>query len=179
MAGFHANRGGEGDPAMDIVASVIILATAAGQSPSQAEPVGITRAVAAAERALGGRAVDVDLERSSDRPVYEIELVRGSALYEAKVDAYSGKILESRQPRLKAAWRRWFDSRRFDSAGKGRPLAELLAEVERQTSGTVREVELEIEHGRAAYDMEVATAAGVADVRIDALSGRRLARYDD
>jgi uncharacterized membrane protein YkoI len=164
---------------MTIIASIIILAATTANLSPERNPVGITQAVAVAERSLGGRAIDAELEYSSDRAFYEIELVRGGVLHEAKVDAYSGRLLATEQPRLKAAWRRWFDSERLDTAAKGRPLAELLIAIERQTSGKVRAVELEIEHGRAWYDMEVATSAGVAEIRVDALSGRRLGRYDD
>lgn len=167
---------------MKITTSLIALAAGMVAAPLAAAPeiIGITRAVAIAEHALGARAVDAELELAPQGAVYEIGLVRGSALHEARVDARTGRFLGATQPRLKNAWRRWFASKEMARAAKGPPLADLLARLERQTSGKVREVEFETEDGRAWYDVEIATAAGVAEVRLDPASGERLAAlYDD
>lgn len=164
---------------MKLILSFFALAAAA--PVSAVEPaIGLTRAVAVAERALGARAVDAELERSPQGAVYEIELVRGSSLHEARIDARTGKFLGATQSRIKTAWRRSFDSETLAQAADGPPLSEMLWRLERQTSGEVREVEFESEGGQAWYDIEIATAAGVTTVRIDPRSGRRLAAlYDD
>lgn len=156
---------------------IALLVATPGQA---ADPVSLTQAVATAERALNARAVDAEREGPAHAAYWEIELVRGSTLYVAYVDAKTGEITRTAKPRIQGTWTRWFNSDKMARGAKGPPLSELLARLERQTGGKVYEVEFETDNGAAWYEAKVTTAAGVAEVRIDPSSGQRLAAlYDD
>lgn len=55
----------------------------------------LSRILAMAERDVGGRVIEVDLERKGDRYIYEVEVVsRSGRLVELSIDAASGAVLE-------------------------------------------------------------------------------------
>ena len=55
----------------------------------------LTEILPAVELALGGQAIEIELEHCSGQIVYEIKLLRPDGqLIEAKVDAMTGKIIE-------------------------------------------------------------------------------------
>lgn len=153
--------------------------------PALAQPrddglVGVTRAITAAERSLSARAIEAELETRGGRLVYEVDLVRGVTLHRATVDARSGKLLTSVKPRMENWLRSWTESDRLRKGGKVAPLGTRLAVLEKQSGGEVKEVELDLQQGRAVYEIELATAAGIGEVKIDALTGKRLElAYDD
>lgn len=61
------------------------------------------------------------------------------------------------------------------AAGEIRPLAELLAEVERRYVGRVIETELEREGGRWVYEFKLLPPSGrVVELRLDAATGALL-----
>ncbi|PWS35885.1 hypothetical protein DFH01_20165 [Falsiroseomonas bella] len=61
------------------------------------------------------------------------------------------------------------------AAGEIRPLAELLAEVERRYVGRVIETELEREDGRWIYEFKLLPSSGrVVELRLDAATGALL-----
>ena len=61
------------------------------------------------------------------------------------------------------------------AAGEIRPLAELLAEVERRYAGRVIEAELEREDGRWVYEIRILPASGrVFELRLDGATGALL-----
>ena len=136
--------------------------------------VGVTRAVISAERDLSARAIQAELETRSGRLVYEVDLVRGTTLHRATVDARNGKLLTTEKPRIENWLRGWTDAERVRAGGKTVPLGARLTALEQQSGGEVREVEFDLRKGRAVYDIELATAAGVGEVQIDALTGQRL-----
>ena len=58
------------------------------------------------------------------------------------------------------------------AAGEIRPLAELLAEIERRYVGTVIETELERDDGRWVYEFKLLPPSGrVFEIKIDAATG--------
>lgn len=151
-------------------ASMLALSGAAAAQP--APPIGATRAVAIAEKSLSARALEADLDVDGGRPVYEVELVRGGSLYEARIDAASGKLLGTRKKRMESVWAGWFDKAKLDRVPA--PLATTLAALERETGGKVEEVGFDSENRRAVYEVELTTNAGTAEVAIDAVTGKRL-----
>ena len=152
--------------------------------PAFAQPgdglIGVTRAVISAERSLSARAIEAELETRGGRLVYEIDLVRGATLHRTTVDARNGKLLTTETPRMENWLRAWTDAERLRKGGKAAPLGARLTALELQSGGRVKEVEFDLRKGRAVYDIELATAAGVGEVQIDALTGQRLElAYDD
>lgn len=153
--------------------------------PAFAQPgddalIGLTRAVISAERSLSARAIEAELETRGGRLVYEIDLVRGTTLHRATVDARTGKLLTADKPRMENWLRAWIDTERLRKGGKAAPLGARLAALEQQSGGEVKEVEFDLHKGRAVYDVELVTGAGIGEVQIDALTGQRLElAYDD
>ena len=164
-----------------ILAATALLGTAAAavaQSPQVPQPIGATRAVAIAEKALAARALEADLDIEKGEMVYELELVRGGALYEARIDAMSGKLLSQDKKRIESVWTGWFDKDKLAKATQ--PLSATLAALEAETGGKVEEVGFDTDDGRAVYEVELTTPAGTAEIAIDAATGKRLpAAYAD
>lgn len=161
-------------------ASVALICAPLHAQPDNDGLVGITRAVIAAERQMSGRAIEAELETSSSRLVYEIDLVRGTTLHRVTIDARSGKLLSTEKPRIENWVRSWFDADRLLRGGLAGALGPRLAALEKQSGGLVHEVEFEVRHGRGIYGIELATDAGIGEVRIDAQTGERLQfAYDD
>ena len=159
------------------LAAAALAATAA---PVAAQDlIGLTRAIGVAERSLSARAIEGELETSGGRLVYEIDLVRGQVLHRALVDALTGKLVSAVKPRAENWLRGWFDKERLQSGGKATPLSEHLLALERHSRGEVKEVEFEVHKGRGVYEIELATAAGVGKVRLDASTGQRIALAHD
>jgi uncharacterized membrane protein YkoI len=64
--------------------------------------------------------------------------------------------------------------------GEVRPLAEILAALERRVEGEIVGVEFESEDGRHVYEFEVITPAGrLLEIYVDAATGAILEREDD
>ncbi len=159
-------------PILAAAALVGAAGTAVAQGTAAPQLIGATRAVAIAEKALSARALEADLDHEKGRMVYEIELVRGGALYEARIDATSGKLLSQSKKRMESVWAGWFDKGKLDKAPK--PLSATLAALESETGGTVEEVGFDTDNGRAVYEVELTTNAGTAEIAIDAATGKRL-----
>jgi uncharacterized membrane protein YkoI len=160
---------------MKIILPVFAAALLAGTAVAQtvpAEPIGIARAVATAEKALSARALEAELDHEKGRLTYEIELVRGGALYEARVDATNGKLLSSGKKRMESLWASWFAKEKLNKTP--RPLSATLAALEAETGGKVEEVGFDVEKGRAVYEVELTTAAGTAEIALDPATGKRL-----
>lgn len=165
-----------------IVRAAMLAAPFAIPTMASAQPddglIGVTRAVAVAEKTLSGQAIEAELDTRDGRLVYEIELVRNGNLHEALVDARTGKLVSADKRRWESFWRGWFDEDRLKATG--RPLGQMLAAIEAETGGRIQEVGFETEGGRGFYEVELATAAGVADMLIDPATGKRLpAALDD
>jgi uncharacterized membrane protein YkoI len=155
-----------------IVAAAALFGTAAAAVAQTPQPIGATRAVAIAEKALSARALEADLDIEKGQMVYEIELVRGGALYEARVDAMNGALLAQHKKRVESVWAGWFDKDKLAKATQ--PLSATLAALESETGGKVEEVDFDTDDGRAVYQVELTTSAGTAEIAIDAATGKRL-----
>ena len=159
-----------------IVASVAAALAATGSAAGHAANViGVTRAVEIAENSAGGQVLEVELENRGGRLVYEVEMAKGRTLRELDIDASSGKVLRTRTPRLEGYWKRFSDAEEFRQAELSRPLSELLKKLERSSGGRVMDASFEIEGGQARYEVEISTAAGVAELYLDPRTGHRLA----
>jgi uncharacterized membrane protein YkoI len=124
--------------------------------------ISIEEAIAIAQTAASGAVGDVELERSGDQLIYEIE-VGESDVY---VDAMSGDLLGTER-----------DDDDTDAAlGEPELSAEqAIAAAQEAASGTVGEVELESELGRLVYSVEI----GNQEVVVDATDGSVLSVEQD
>lgn len=154
---------------LGVLAASLIPAAVVASTP---DLIGVTRAVGLAETALSGRAIEAELETQDGRLVYEIDVVRNGAILKALIDARGGQLVAAEKQQIETAVRGWLDKDRLRASQ--RPLAPVLAGLEAETGGKVTEVGFDSEGRGAHYEIEVATAAGVADVRIDPSTGKRL-----
>ena len=147
----------------------------APQAPAP-QVVGVAKAVAVAERALGARAFDAELDTERGALVYEIDLVKDGRAMEAEVDAATGRLLRHARP---AGLRLPFGGEALKAAQAApRSLSETIALVEAQTKGRVSDIGLEREAGRHYYEVELAGAQD-REVRVDLRTGAITPVIDD
>jgi glycosyltransferase involved in cell wall biosynthesis/uncharacterized membrane protein YkoI len=162
------------------VASILgLFGTTASAEPDAL--ISVAKAVAHVEHQLSARAIDVELETSGARLVYEIELVRGDTLHEVLVDARTGRMVSANRPRALGLYRRWFDGDRMKAGTRIMPLGTLLNTIEQDKGHRVHEATLKMEGGRPVYEVEIGVDLGAVDAVYDAVSGRRIGvgRDDD
>lgn len=140
-----------------------------GQHLLEDASISVDEAVAIAQEQADGRVDDVELGRSGDRLVYEIEV--GAA--DVYVDANDGSVLGTDMDDEDDE--RWDD----DVPANAEPAisADEAAQIaEAEVDGTTHEVELDTELGKLVYSVEI----GNQEVIIDAMTGEVLAtEFDD
>ncbi|GGH71918.1 hypothetical protein GCM10008014_57780 [Paenibacillus silvae] len=146
----------------------------------------IAQAKEIALKAVEGKVDDVDLERRNGQTFYEVEIDRkGSPDVNVRLDAYTGKILAIVND----------DDDDNDNENRGAAGSSSSTAVSNQvkltaaqasdialkqvSGGKVTKVELDREHGRYMYEIELRTAQGEADVDIDANTGKVLSVDQD
>lgn len=145
-----------------------------------AAPIGVVRAIEAAEAGGNGRAFGVEIDTYQGRPVYEVKLVRGNGYQKVAVDAMSSQVLSRNTPRIQGYVWRWTERAERAHLDNAKPLAEVIAALEARSGGTVTDASFEVEAGQPRYEVELATAAGTTDIYLDPKTGERLALvYDD
>ena len=58
-------------------------------------PISLTQAIAAAEQHVGGKASQAELESSKKGVMFEVEVVKGSEVFDAEIDAKDGHVIAS------------------------------------------------------------------------------------
>ena len=162
--------------AIAALAGTAVIAQTATEQPA-AEPIGIAKALQAAETSVGGQALEAELESEDGRLVYEVDVVRGAdEMHEVIVDAATGEVVSSDEQTVSGLWVRWIGSNALEALkASDRSLAEVVEAAEAETGAVVREVSLDEEDGRAVYEMEVVDAQGAeTELEIDAATGETL-----
>ena len=62
--------------------------------------VSLTPAISVAEQHAAGKATKAEFERGKQGPLYEVEVVSGSKVFDVRVDAEQGTVLASREDKL-------------------------------------------------------------------------------
>ena len=158
-------------------ASAIAIPVVAANAQTQPQThVGITRAVTVAEERTGGTAFDAEFEYSRGTPVYEVELTKAGVLHRVTVNAATGRVISATQPRAANMLPAWAGEEMPATSNRTAPM---LVALERETSGQVRELSFD-DDNVPHYEVEIATAAGVTELRLDPATGRRIRMtYDD
>jgi uncharacterized membrane protein YkoI len=166
-----------------------VVAQTAAQTPGQmatapAAPgtVGLSQAIQTAEQATQGRVFEADREARDGQPVYELELIDGAEdVHEVVVDAGTGEVLSRDEQTIEGVWQRWLNGDEMAAVtGADRSLAEIVAAVEAETGGTVREASIDSQGDRVVYKMELDGAGGgELEVEVDPSTGEILRRDDD
>jgi uncharacterized membrane protein YkoI len=85
-------------------AAPIVLVLAANPTQHENDALAISNArttladaVTAAERHAGGKAAKAELERSNGRWVFDVEVVKGKAVFDVHVAADDGRVISSKE----------------------------------------------------------------------------------
>lgn len=161
------------------VAAVLLPAAALAQVGERPQVIGVPRAVAIAEAAASGRALEAELDYEKGRLIYQVTAASGKKLHELNIDANSGEIISQRPRRIEGLLRAWFAADQLTAVNAAAaPLAQVLTKIEADTKVRVREVSLERERGQTYYEVELADAG--RHMLIDPRTGAvREGRIDD
>jgi hypothetical protein len=58
-------------------------------------PIGMSQAVTAAEKYVGGKAVHAEYEHHKDKSTFDVEVVKDKKIMKVKIDTTSGRIISS------------------------------------------------------------------------------------
>lgn len=157
-----------------VLAAIALMPLAASAQEGLA---GLSRAIGIAERSLGARAIEGRLETRDDVLVYEISLARAGAFHKAFIDAKTAQLIAVQEPRLEGFYRRWMDNARLWAAQ--RALAPMLVTLEEHAQGRVHKVAMRMKKDRPIYEVQIETVHGVAEIELDATTGKRLSHSSD
>ncbi|CAN7259409.1 PepSY domain-containing protein [Phenylobacterium sp. LjRoot219] len=156
-------------------AAAALATTALAQPPAAPAVVPLKQAVAAAERAVGGKAFDAELDTEHGRLVYEISLVKDGRAVEAEIDPATGKLLRQNRSAPPLPW----DSSSLKAAQSApKSLTQTISMVETSTKGRVTDISLERRNERHYYEVELAGAQD-REVRVDLQTGAITPVIDD
>ena len=132
---------------------------------------------AAQQRALAefdGRVESIELKQRRGSAYYEVDIEKGRVETEVKIDARTGKTLGIKKDKDDDDDDHKYDHKRLIGA------AAAAAAAQKHTGGSVKEVSLDHDDGRAVYEVELRTNRGETEVEIDAYTAKVLqADHDD
>ncbi|WP_020615072.1 PepSY domain-containing protein [Paenibacillus daejeonensis] len=157
--------------------STPVTTTAASTSPSY---IGFAAAQQRALAEFDGRVESIELEQRRNSAYYEVDIEKGNIETEVKIDARTGQTLGIKEDRDDDNDDHKYDHNRLIGA------AAAAAAAQKHTGGSVQEVSLDHDDGRAIYEVELRTSRGETEVEIDAYTAKVLQvdhddddRYDD
>ena len=157
------------------IATSLLLAPAAlfaQDTASQTNQISMSQAIEAAQGSIDGGVLEAEIETEGDALVYEIDLVRGDAVYEVTVNAATGEVLSQSEEELTSFLSGLFQEDELRAAGDSREmLMKALAELEGQEGTQIEELSLDEEDDRMVYEVELTDASGEREVLIDASTG--------
>ncbi|MGO1058011.1 PepSY domain-containing protein [Planococcus sp. FY231025] len=156
-----------------------------GQQPvapvaNSEEMLSFDEASAKALAIANGTITDVELDRDSRTPHYEIDIDHEGYEYDVKIDAFSGEVLEQKREKEDR------DDRRDDDGVDGPAASENLISSEEAVKaaqaaakGTVEEVELEHEDGAVYYEVKIEDGRTEHEIYVNAADGTILKQEQD
>ena len=106
---------------------------------------------------------------------YEVEFVSNGTAYEVKIDANTGKVIETEKEKLDKE-----DMAEYRALMQAKvTLTSAMQKATQSVNGKVIGVEFELEKGQALYDIEVVKDNQIYDVSIDANTGKVLSSQVD
>ncbi|MCQ4088225.1 PepSY domain-containing protein [Saccharibacillus sp. JS10] len=146
---------------------------------STASIISPERAKEIALKAQAGTVDDVDLETKNGKTYYEVDIDRTNGTdVDVWIDANTGSVLKVVQDDDKKSSSK-SDKKKSAAAASVKVTSAQAEEIALKQSGggTVTDIDLEKEHGRFIYEIEVQTTQGEAKIEIDANTGKVLS-YD-
>ena len=166
-----------------ILASVALVAAmparAADFRAFERAKLSMAQAAEIAERAVGtgARAVEAEFEGSGDRPGrFEVKVVTLDRLFEVKVDAETGQVMDRDEEWLERFLRR-ITHRDLQAAPT--TLAQAVAAAEQRAGGRAIAAELKRDDGRTVWEIEVGAGGKIREVKVNAMDAAVLSVKDD
>ncbi len=153
-------------PAAFAIASVVSTAALADSSAAQNAKVSISKAVEAAE-AKGGKATEAEYEDDNGGR-WEVKVLAdgGAKLTKYFVDPNSGQVTGQEEQ----TFEKYFTMLKPEDFAKAKTqLTDAIAAAEAFAKGKAVQAEVEREGDAVAYEIDVATAEGDKDVKVDAM----------
>jgi len=106
---------------------------------------------------------------------YEVEFISNGMAYEIKIDANTGKVIETDEEKLDKK-----DMAEYSALMQAKvTLTSAMQTASQSVNGKIIGVEFELEKGQALYDIEVVKDNQIYDVSIDANTGKVLSSQVD
>jgi uncharacterized membrane protein YkoI len=121
----------------------------------------------------GGAVTETDLDHEHGRAVWEVDLTKNNRDYDVHIDAATGKIIGvSASPTA---------SRHASPTASAKVSAERARQIaqHRVPGATVTKTELDHEHGRAVWEIDLTKQHREYDVHIDAATGKLISVHHD
>jgi uncharacterized membrane protein YkoI len=183
-AALTAGSGGSTQPAGATAVSTPVSATSSG-------PVSADQARQAAQQQLPGATVTkTDLDRDHGRAVWEVDLNRGQRGYEVRIDGTTGKIISvhaehrddngdhndsgNRAAGASAASGKADGAAVSVSADQARQIAQ-----QKLPGATVTETDLDRDHGRAVWEVDLNGGQRGYEVHVDGSTGKIISVHAD
>ncbi|KRA84424.1 PepSY domain-containing protein [Altererythrobacter sp. Root672] len=158
-------------PGLLAIALLAISSAAVAQRPAS---ISVLEAVKIAERNGKGHVTDVEKDRWGKKPVYEVEVVRGTKSQEYIIDASTGKILRQNSSMLRDFWEEVFGRSNEAYLSRAHSLSSIIAALENRTGGKVLAASFDVERGQAYYEVEFLSQIGRTKLYLDPVTGQRL-----
>ncbi|HZJ96640.1 MAG: peptidase [Alcaligenaceae bacterium] len=127
----------------------------------QRSKLNAAQALVIATDKVDGQAVELEFDEDNGRGYYEIEIYTNNKKYELKVDADSGKVIESDM-----------DRERDERSSVGLSLQQAIIIAERETQAKTKSAELKNRGGRDSYyEVDTIRKNTEYEVKIDANDG--------
>lgn len=144
--------------------------------------ISLTQAIDIAKQNAKGDLVSAEFDYNDDDDnkgtatnEYEVEFISNGTSYEVKIDANTGKVIETEQEKLDKE-----DMAEYSALKQAKvTLTSAMQKATQSVKGKVIGVEFELEKGQALYDIEVVRDNQIYDVSIDANTGKVLSSQVD
>jgi uncharacterized membrane protein YkoI len=134
--------------------------------------VPLDKAVSIAEKAVGGRAIDVDFRHQGEWLVYRMHVLKGDALTPVTVDAMSGEILHQGRPIPLRDFDRQDHAEIAALKGASVPLAKAADAAARHAGGKAMAAALAKSGGALDYQVAVVKDGKIRKVAVNGTSGQ-------
>lgn len=143
--------------------------------------ISLTQAIDIAKQNAKGDLVSAEFDYDDDdgkgaaTSEYEVEFISNGKSYEVKIDANTGKVIETEEEKLDKE-----DMAEYSAMKQAKvTLASAMQKATQSVNGKVIGVEFELEKGQALYDIEIVKDNQIYDVSIDANTGNVLSSKVD
>ncbi len=133
--------------------------------------------IALAKAGNGYTITDIELDRDDNKLDYDIELENGSKEIDAEIDAYTGKILKWEIDTIDDDEDRndhYDDKPQAPEQGSKKLSVDEVKQIALNKAGSgykVTDIELDKDHGRLVYELELVNGSYEIDAEVDAYSG--------